>query len=222
MDRVLEPELMDLPDEVDAYARANFADVNRRFVERLLEVTAHVPEQADAHIRAIDLGCGPGDITLRLATAREFWNVCGVDASTTMIDRARAETRTRHLANLTFEVANIKEAHKLGTADVVCSNSMLHHLPDPMVMWQAVKRILVKGGTLFIRDLARPETPQVAQALVDLHAAGESKLLRDEFYRSFLAAFTVDEVKTQLRDAGLGHLSVRMSSDRHMDIYGQI
>jgi tRNA G46 methylase TrmB len=80
MNRKPEPELMDLPDEVAAYARANFAEVNRRFVD---DAVAHV-SRADAvavRRRLLDVGCGPGDITAMLARRLPDWDVVGVDTS---------------------------------------------------------------------------------------------------------------------------------------------
>lgn len=57
MDRILEPEVMDDPEQVLAYAQANFEAENQGFVDRFLELYDDVDE---AHI--LDLGCGPGDI----------------------------------------------------------------------------------------------------------------------------------------------------------------
>ena len=72
MQRQPEPEFMDDGAEAEAYAHADFADVNRAFVERLLDLT-------DEHkkARALELGVGPGDITVRIAPARPGWHIVG-------------------------------------------------------------------------------------------------------------------------------------------------
>src|SRR2546430_14348425 len=62
MERILEPEVMDDAAHALAYARADFADVNRGFVDRFRTA---FPDLAGS--RVVDLGCGPGDIAIRLA-----------------------------------------------------------------------------------------------------------------------------------------------------------
>lgn len=218
MPRVLEPELMDLPAEVDAYDLADFAEVNRRFVQRVREVASAAREDA----RAVDLGCGPGDITARLAEACPRWTVLGVDASMPMIERARRNARSRELSNLTFETADAKEMPGFGAFDVLCTNSLLHHIPHPLPFWDTVRKLAAPGAALLVRDLARPATPEAARAIVQANAGTESTLLQEEFYRSLLAAFTPDEVREQLRHAGMSHLQVEMSSDRHLDVWGRL
>ena len=67
----------------------------------------------------------------------------------------------------------------------------------------------------------RPESTDAAQAIVDEHAAGEPDVLRRDFYNSLCAAFTPDEVRTQLAAAGLDALVVERVTDRHMTIAGR-
>jgi SAM-dependent methyltransferase len=104
--------------------------------------------------------------------------------------------------------------------DAVISNSLLHHLHDPQVLWEAVKRYAAPGAPIYVVDLMRPDTVEEAAWLVELYAKGEPPLLRTDFYNSLLAAFEPDEVREQLRQAGLGHLSVTPVSDRHLVVSG--
>jgi ubiquinone/menaquinone biosynthesis C-methylase UbiE len=60
MQRRPEPELMDQVEEAVAYAAADFASVNRAFVDRLMELVG----SNDRPIQLLDLGCGPGDIPI--------------------------------------------------------------------------------------------------------------------------------------------------------------
>jgi hypothetical protein len=64
-------------------------------------------------------------------------------------------------------------------------------------------------------DLLRPESPERAAAIVEANAAGEHPLLKEDFYNSLLAAFTLEEVAGQLAAAGLGSLRSQQTSDRH-------
>jgi len=219
MPREPEPELMDLEEEAEAYARADFAEVNQRFVERLLEL-AGPRESAEA----VDLGTGPADIPIRLVQARPGWRVVAVDASRPMLDLARRDV---DVAGLTGNVALLQADAKAiplpdAVFDVVFSNSILHHLNDANALWGEVKRMAGPGATVLLRDLARPAGPEQARKIVDAYAGHESALLQEEFYRSLLSAYTPGEVREQLDRAGLGGLEVAMVSDRHLDVFGHL
>jgi SAM-dependent methyltransferase len=170
MERIPEPELMDDEAQARAYAEADFEEPHSRFVAQLRERLPDLPVAGTA----LDLGCGPGDVTLRVAHAFP-----------------------------------------------VFSNSLLHHLRDPLVLWQCVGRWLAPGGAVFVMDLMRPENPATAQQLVGTYAAAEPDILRRDFFSSLLAAYRVEEVRQQLRLAGLAHLRVASASDRHFVVWGR-
>ena len=69
--------------------------------------------------------------------------------------------------------------------------------------------------TALVMDLVRPDTEMEAAALVDAYAADAHPVLREDFYNSLLAAYTVAEIEQQLKEAGLTHFSVTRPSDRH-------
>jgi ubiquinone/menaquinone biosynthesis C-methylase UbiE len=215
MQRTPEPEIMDIPARVKAYARADFSAVNAAFVERLLALTG------DRHeCRALDLGTGPGDIALRLARACPAWRIAAIDASPPMLKLARQAAQGG--ANPAFIGADAKRLPFADRAfDLVYSNSLLHHLPDPLPFWREVKRLAKPGGLIFVRDLFRPPTPAAAQRLVDTYAADEHPLLREDFYNSFLAAFTPEEIREQLRASAISRLDILEVTDRHVDVFGR-
>ena len=206
---------MDLPKEAAAYARADFSAVNAAFVERLLEVAGDRREA-----RAIDLGTGPGDIAIRVALARLAWCVTALDASDAMLVIAR-EAASADGANVEFVRGDAKATCLPGASfDVVFSNSLLHHMPDPLPLWREIARMAAPNAVIFLRDLIRPATEGAARRIVEQYATGESELLKEEFHRSLLAAFTADEIREQLRATGLEYLSLQPSSDRHVDVFG--
>lgn len=216
--RLPEPELMDLTDEADAYARADFAEVNAQFVNRLLEV---IPLESAT---AVDLGTGPADIPIRIATQRPGWHVTAVDASAAMLQHARQAVASRNLYTQIDIVLADAKATKLNdhVFDVVLSNSILHHITDTAELWNEVRRLVKPDGYVFLRDLCRPATAGDAATIVATHAGMESSLLQEEFYRSLLSAYTVREVQDQLRHAGMHGLQVEQITDRHLDIYGRL
>ena len=219
MQRKPEPELMDLPAEADAYAAANFADVNEAFVECLCDLASN-----RVGARALDLGTGPADIPVRLAKAQAGWHITAVDGSPAMLDVARRAINAAHVADrIKLQIADAKDTKlPMGAFDVIFSNSLLHHLPDPAPLWSEIKRLAAPGALVFLRDLMRPSSEVTARRVVELYAGNESALLQEEFYRSLLAAFRPDEVRQQLDAAGLSSWTVQPVTDRHLDVIGML
>lgn len=217
MQRRPEPELMDLPHEALAYADADFSDVNCAFVDRLLNLAWNLDVA-----RCVDLGAGPADITIRVAKARPQWHIDAVDAAEAMIHLARGAVARAGVTNVRLHHVDAKQTTLAGGYDVIFSNSLLHHLPDPLPMWREIRRLARPGTVVFIRDLLRPATYDRAEEIVEQYAAGQSETLREEFYRSLLSAFTPAEIRTQLEAAGLSELEIRQASDRHVDVSGAL
>ena len=105
--------------------------------------------------------------------------------------------------------------------DLILSNSLLHHLRDPAVLWQSLRRWAAPDAAVFVVDLKRPASIAAARQLVETYAAGEPEVLRRDFYNSLLAAYRSDEVRAQLTAAGLEHLTVDEVSDRHLAVVGR-
>ncbi|MCB9525841.1 MAG: class I SAM-dependent methyltransferase [Myxococcales bacterium] len=213
MKRTPEPELMNDVAQADAYAAADFAEPDAAFVGACL------PWLGDIDGMVIDLGCGPGNIALRLARARPAWHVVGVDGSPAMLAHAQAAAPANaHFIQATLPERSLPRAAFSG----VVSNSLLHHLHDPTVLWDSVKALGRPRARIYIADLRRPPTPAAAQALVDRYAAGAPAVLRADFLASLHAAFEPGEVEAQLVAAGLDHFEVRVTSDRHLVVRGQL
>src|SRR5688572_20354095 len=83
MERIVEPELMDTADQAEAYAIADFADVNQAFVDRL---RSRFPDFVRGEV--VDLGCGPADIPIRLCNALSDVRITAVDGSRSMLEHA--------------------------------------------------------------------------------------------------------------------------------------
>jgi len=83
MKRVREPELMDDPKQVLAYAEADFEQENQGFVDQFFRL---YPDLESPHL--LDIGCGPGDIPIRMARQHPTCRITGIDASQPMITYA--------------------------------------------------------------------------------------------------------------------------------------
>lgn len=218
MDRVLEPELMEDEQQVLAYAKADFEEENQGFVDRFRE---YFPDFSEGHV--FDLGCGPGDIPIRIAKALPACLVTGIDASAPMIRLAEQAVAQAGLAGrVTFRCERFQDIAGASRADAVLSNSLLHHVPNPLQFWNRLRQLVKPGSPVLVMDLLRPETPEEAQVIVDRYAAGEPEILRRDFYNSLLAAFTEDEVTTQLARMNLTRLLIDVPDDRHWVVGGLI
>jgi ubiquinone/menaquinone biosynthesis C-methylase UbiE len=215
MERLPEPELMDDEQQSLAYAKADFSTSNQFFVDSLIR-------DFPSHLRTVvDIGCGPADVVIRLAKAAPRAMITAIDGSAPMIALGRDASRAAGVDDrLVLLHARIPgpppDAHAF---DAVLSKDLLHHLPDPGVLWNEVKRLGQPGAAVYVMDLVRPDSEAAAQAMVKDGAGSEDPILQRDFYNSLLAAFTLDEVRAQLRDAGL-ELTVALAGVRHMLIKG--
>lgn len=219
MERIPEPELMDDDEQARAYSEANFAEPHERFVQLFL--AAFPGLMLDGTV--LDLGCGPADVTVRFARAYREAKVHGIDGAAAMLALGRARLDAERLGDRVqlFRARLPYDAPPLPAYDAVVSNSLLHHLADPGVLWSAVVRYARPGAPVFVMDLVRPTTANDVERLVEENASDEPDILKRDFRASLHAAFTLDEVRAQLVDAGLGHLVVEAVTDRHLLVRGR-
>jgi SAM-dependent methyltransferase len=222
MKRRPEPELMDGHEQARAYAEADFSEPNELFLRLLAE-------QAPGELhgaRALDLGCGPADIVIRLLHRYPTLHCDALDGSQPMLDLAQAAvdalpgiaSRTRLLCDK-LPSARIET----GAYDLILSNSLLHHLHEPQVLWRSIRAAAKPGALVLVMDLMRPASAGWAAALVESYAAEAPEVLKQDFRNSLHAAFEPAEVTEQLQVAGLGQqLSVNVVSDRHLAVWGRM
>ncbi len=217
MQRIPEPELMNDEAQARAYAEADFEAPHGYFIE-LFQQTFPALSLSGC---VLDLGCGPADISLRFARAFPDCVIHAVDAAQAMLAYADKAVQQANLAErirlLPGYLPHARLPHR--SYDVVISNSLLHHLANPMSMWRSVQEYAAPGAPVFIMDLMRPPSAALAQALVAEYAAEEPPILQHDFYHSLLAAYTPEEVEQQLKSLALP-LSVRVVSDRHLVVSG--
>jgi trans-aconitate methyltransferase len=215
MRRVAEPELMLDEEQVQAYAQADFAAPHSNFMELLCKRLDTLSQTGVA----LDLGCGPGDISRRFAAAFPGWRIDGVDGSAAMLAMARTMTP----AEIPVEyIERLLPSSPTGRYDLIFSNSLLHHLSDPAVLWSTIRDWAGQHPCrVFIMDLLRPDTQATAEALVMQYAADEPTVLQHDFLYSLLAAYEAAEISEQIHHAGLA-LHVEVVSDRHVIAWGNV
>jgi len=221
MQRIPEPEeLMDDAEQALAYARADFSEANTLFIRLLAQQSA-----GRLAGRLLDLGCGPADIPLALVQQHPGLEIDAVDAAPAMLSLAQqkldAAGEPGQRVRLLCEYLPCPKLP--GNAyDLIVSNSLLHHLADPTVMWQTLTQCAREGAQVLVMDLARPPSELAVDALVETYAMNEPEVLRRDFRNSLFAAYTPAEVRAQLHATGLDGLTVGMVSDRHLAVSGQL
>lgn len=210
--RVLECEVMDTLDEAVFYDAMDHREVNTRFVDDFL--AAHGPCRGGP---ILDLGTGTARIPIELCQRDPNARVLACDLSRWML----------RLAQLRVEDAGLDQRIQLVLGDAksdllhdepieaVLSNSIVHHIPEPSTVLGSIARTVAPGGTVFVRDLARPGTQAELQKLVARYAGSEPPRSRELFEASLHAALTVDEVRDMLAALGIDDPDVQMTSDRH-------
>jgi trans-aconitate methyltransferase len=215
MHRTPEPELMEDQSQVKAYAEADFSEPHNRFIELISKYL-----DPDFSGKALDLGCGPGDISFRFALKYPESMIDAVDGSKPMLDYGKKRLTPELARQINFIHARIPFKTALPRSyDVIFSNSLLHHLSEPKILWQTIKACANTKTSIFVMDLLRPESESSAKQIVNEFASNEPEILKHDFYYSLLAAFTLDEIKLQLSKARL-NLAVQPIADRHVFISG--
>jgi ubiquinone/menaquinone biosynthesis C-methylase UbiE len=99
--------------------------------------------------------------------------------------------------------------------DVVMSNSIVHHIPEPIHVLSEAARVVHPGGLLFFRDLLRPDSESELKRLVETYTAGANEHQQRMFAESLHAALSLAEIRSLISSLGFPEESVRQTTDRH-------
>ncbi|MFQ5798560.1 MAG: class I SAM-dependent methyltransferase, partial [Bacteroidota bacterium] len=141
--RVLEPEVMDTWEDAVEYDSMDFTEVNTAFAERALEL-------APPSGMILDVGTGSGRIPILILQRRPDFDVIAIDLSENMLKVGQQNVhRARMEEKIVFRLLDAKNLpFPDGSFDMVISNSLAHHLPDPLPFFQEVHRVLKTGAGL--------------------------------------------------------------------------
>ena len=139
---------------LDSYTHGHRESVVSQHRKRTAsEAAAFLLPHLKAGMRLLDVGCGPGSITLGLAEAVAPGEVVAIDLSSDVLDEARGLAAEKGVSNVRFERGDIHDLrHPEGTFDVVYAHQVLQHVPRPVDALGAMKRLLVRGGIVGVRD----------------------------------------------------------------------
>ncbi len=218
LDRVLEPEVMNTSEEATDYDKMDHRQVNRSFVDDFLTAVGGGSAHSDGQLRRVfDAGTGTAQIPIELVQRFARTVVVASDLADQMLAVARRNVAAAGLESrielLTRDCKKLPEADD--SFDAVISNSIIHHIPEPKRVLEELWRILKPGGTLFVRDLVRPDDAQTLEQLVTRYTTDASDHQQQMFRDSLYAALTIDEVRKIAIQLGLSPESIKATSDRH-------
>ncbi|HUG70082.1 MAG TPA: methyltransferase domain-containing protein [Pirellulaceae bacterium] len=208
--RILEPEVMDTPEEARDYNEMDHSEVNRVFVNDLLacgEIAGDI----------LDLGTGTALIPVELCSRVDTCRVMASDMSVSMLDLAVYNLAVSPAeGRIQLDQADAKQLHYADEQfDIVMSNSIVHHVPEPVAVLREALRVVKPGGLFFFRDLMRPANAEILGHLVATYAAGANEHQRKMFADSLRAALSLDEIRTLVSSLGFHDNTVQATSDRH-------
>jgi len=210
LSRILEPEVMDTPEEARDYDSMDHSQVNRVFVADFLAIW-------NGQSPILDLGTGTALIPIEFCRQSPKGVIVAVDAAAHMLKLAEANVRQSGFeSRISCRLVDAKRmAFADGTFPAVMSNSIVHHIPEPRSVFAEIARVVEPGGTVFVRDLLRPADEDALLHLVETYTAGANDHQKKMFAESLHAALTVDEVKELVASVGFDPLGVRQTTDRH-------
>jgi SAM-dependent methyltransferase len=165
-------------------------------------------------MRVLDVGCGPGSITLGLAEVVAPGEVVGIDLQPAQVEQARALAATRGVPNVGFEVADLYTLpFPDGAFDAAFAHTVVIGLREPVRALAELRRVLRPGGIVGVRDpdwgtwLRVPTVPLIEQGIAvavqgDQHHGGDP--FRGRHHRRLLleAGFVRTEATASVSSAG--------------------
>jgi SAM-dependent methyltransferase len=218
MQRRPEPEAMSGEDEVSAYASAagqrHLEALDTSFVDQVLSLAPPGGTLAGA---LLDVGCGPGNIVLKIAQRSPSLSIVGLDYSQNMVDTARRTAAEMELGKQVFfqraDAGRMPFAD--GSFDIVLSNSVLHHLADPSRMFREMLRVAKPDGAILVRDLRRPSRLAYPWH-VRWYGRHYSGMMKKLFVDSVRAAYTPAELSGLLSGSGIPKAHIFLQGRSHM------
>lgn len=109
--------------------------------------------EKNPRLKLLDVGCGPGSITVSLAQLMPQGQVTALDLSEAVLEKAKGRAKQMNATNLDFVVGNVYELpFEDGTFDIVHIQQTICHTTEPVKAIRELVRVTKKGGAVCIRD----------------------------------------------------------------------
>lgn len=127
--------------------------VNAHATRTAEDSAAYLLEYLSPGAAVLDVGCGPGSITLDFAELVAPGSVTGVDRSEDVVAAAAAAAAARGAGNVAFSTGNVYDLDfPDGSFDVVHAHQVLQHLADPVAALREMRRVAKPGGVVAVRE----------------------------------------------------------------------
>ncbi|KFF59062.1 hypothetical protein JF66_13980 [Cryobacterium sp. MLB-32] len=139
----------------DEYTHGHHASVLRSHTWRTVRNSAaYLLPELKAGLTVLDVGCGPGTITVDLARRVYPGQVTGIDADAGIVTHAGGVAFDEGVGNTDFRVGNVYSLEFAdATFDVVHAHQVMQHLANPVEAMREIRRVLKPGGLLAARDV---------------------------------------------------------------------
>lgn len=142
----------------EVYSHGHHESVVRAHAGRTAEDSApHLLPHLEPGMRLLDVGCGPGSITIglarRVASPDGLGQAIGIDRAEEVVAQARSLAEREGVGNVTFETGNIYDLQYDDDAfHVAHAHQILHHLADPVAALRELRRVVRPGGLVSLRE----------------------------------------------------------------------
>jgi len=231
MERIPEPELMKKKEQVNSYDEADFSEGELNLINQINHYLLKKNISLSEKDLIVDLGCGPGNISQKLALKWPNTEVIGIDGSKEMIVRAehnkKISTNQKNLKNLRYICSDIKDM-KLDNPlikkkiTLLVSNSLIHHINNLEDFFNTIRSLSSNITVNFHKDLKRPLDEKSALELKEQCSTKYNEILTNDYYASLRASYTFKELRNYTLENDLSSLDVFEDGDDYLIVYGNV
>ena len=202
--------------EATAYDAMDFTAVNTAFATDAMLLDPHA-------VKVLDIGTGTARIPILMCQQRPQYLFTAIDLAQSMLIIGQRNVEEAQLTQrIRLERVDSKRMPYPDLEfDMVISNSLVHHLPEPYLLFQQIKRLIKLDGAILIRDLIRPENEQAVNELVTKFSSNYDPQQQLLFEDSLKAALTLAEVRELIDRVGLTQVKLSQTSELHWTIERQ-
>jgi SAM-dependent methyltransferase len=143
-----------MPDLPDTYIHGHHDSALRSHRWRTVDNSAaYLIPHLQPGQQVLDVGCGPGTITLGLARRVAPGRVVGIDNAPAPLPQAQADAEAQNVTNVSFAMGDVSHLdYPDGSFDVVHAHQVLHHVTEPVAALREMRRVCRAEGVVAARD----------------------------------------------------------------------
>lgn len=167
----------------------------------------------------LDVGTRAGLIALKIIWQNENLVAMGLDTAGPLVERARATATAWDLnERAVFQVGDPRSMRfKSGYFDLVVSDCSLHRFDNAVEVLREIGRVLKPKGAILIRDYSRPNRLKMI-GKIQQHTERLGDAMRSQVEQAIQSAYTPDEIRQAVKEAGLTDVRVEDSDPDYVII----